>query len=83
MRPSLYLHSFERLGNKICEMETNACVCLCKSLDDDQSTHEGKKEATNNDERNLEIKGQNKKKFAYSSSALFIYLVIHFIPSAC
>jgi hypothetical protein len=43
----------------------------------------GKKKATNNGERDLEIKGQNKKKFASSSSPLFIYLFIHFIPSAC
>jgi hypothetical protein len=55
---------------------------LCKSFDDDQSTHEGKKKATNNDERNLEIKVQNKKKFASSYSALFIYLFISFLLHA-
>jgi hypothetical protein len=44
---------------------------LCKSFDDDHLPIKEKK-ATNNSERDLEIKGQNKKRFASSSSSLFI-----------
>jgi hypothetical protein len=46
MRPSLYLHSFERLGNKICEMETNARVCANRSMMTNLPMKEKKKQQT-------------------------------------
>jgi len=46
IRPSLNLHSFERLGNKICEMETNARVCANPSMMTNLPMKEKKRQQT-------------------------------------